>query len=97
MSICIFCFSVSEALDDRHLLQLAKRVAADWDQLAKLLSVAEDEISELLSSEGHSYQGAFRMLYEWREGSADLKTSHESLVSALRELGHSDAVELILC
>ena len=94
--IHMFCFSVSDVLDDRHLLQLAKRIAADWDQLAKLLSVAEEEISELLSSEGHSYQGAFQMLYEWREASADLKTSHESLVAALRQLGHSDAVELIL-
>jgi len=92
----MFC-SVSDMLDDRHLLQLAKRIAADWDQLAKLLSVTEEEISELLSSEGHSYHGAFRMLWEWREASSDLQTSLESLVDALRQLGHSDAVEQVLC
>jgi len=95
--LLLFCFSVSDLLDDRHLLQLAKRIATDWDQLAKLLSVAEEEISELLSTEGHSYSGAFRMLYEWREASSDLQTSHESLLAALRQLGHSDAIEQILC
>jgi len=89
-------FCVLDVLDDRHLLQLAKRIAASWDQLAKLLSVGEEDISELQSSEGQSYQGAFRMLYDWREASSDLRASHESLVMALRQLGHSDDVQLIL-
>lgn len=93
----MFCFSGSEALDDRHLLQLAKRIAGDWVQLAKSLSVAEEVISELSSAEDQSYQAAFRMLHEWREASSDLHTSHESLISALRQLGHSDAAEQILC
>jgi len=84
-------------LDDRHLLQLAKRIAADWDQLAKLLSVAEEDVNELLSSEGHSHHGAFRMLWDWREASADLQKSLELLLDALRQLGHADAAEQILC
>jgi len=89
-------FPVSDVLDDRHLLLLAKRIAADWDQLAKLLSVAEEEISELLSTDGHSYQAAFRMLWEWREASSDLQTSLQLLHDKLRQLGHSDAVEQML-
>ena len=93
----VLCFSLSEVLDYRHLLLLAKRIAADWDQLAKLLSVAEEEIDELLTNEGRSYQGAFRMLWEWREASSDLHTSLQSLLDALRQLGRSDAVEQILC
>jgi len=96
MYVCTLLLCVSELLDDRHLLLLAKRIAAQWDQLAKLLSVAEEDIDELVSSEGHSYQGAFRMLYDWREALSDLSASHESLVSALRQLGHSDAIQLIL-
>jgi len=89
---------LSEMLDDRHLLQLAKRVGADWESLAKLLLVAEDEIGEeLLSSEDRTYQAAFRMLFEWREASSDLAASFQSLVAALRQLGHSEAAEQIFC
>jgi len=84
-------------LDDRHLLQLAKQISTDWDQLAKLLSIAEEEVSELLSSEGHSYQAAFRMLWDWREASSDLQASLQSLLNALKQLGHSDAAQQILC
>jgi len=88
-------FLSSDLLDDRRLLQLAKRVAANWDQLARLLSVAEDEVGDLLLTEGHSHHGAFRMLWEWREASSNLETSFNLLLDALRQLGHSDDVEQI--
>jgi len=91
--INVHCFLLSaDMLDDRHLLLLSKQIFTYWDELAKRLSVAEDEIIELMTSEGHCYHGAFRMLWEWRESSVDLQTSVESLQEALRQLGHSDVV-----
>jgi len=82
-------------LDDRRLLQLAKRVFSYWDELARLLSVAEDVISELMSDEGRSYHGAFRMLWEWREASSDPQTAVESLRTALQQLGRSDVMDQV--
>lgn len=91
--INVHCSLLSaDMLDDRHLLLLSKQIFTYWDELAKRLSVAEDEITDLMTSEGHSYHGAFRMLWEWRESSVDLQTSVELLQEALRQLGHSDVV-----
>ena len=94
--VCILVFLFADMLDDRHLLQLSKRIFSYWDELAMLLSVTEEEIGELMIDEGHSYHGAFRMLWGWRESSTDLQASVESLREALQQLGHSDVAQQVL-
>jgi len=82
-------------LDDQRILKLSRKIFTYWDDLARLLSVAEGDISELMESDGHSYHGAFRMLFAWRESSKDLQASLEAMHEALRQLGHGDVMELV--
>ena len=62
-----FAIWLSEALDDRHILQLAKKVGGDWEPLARSLGLGPDEIKEILEGEGKTYQGAFKVLWTWRD------------------------------
>jgi len=85
----------ADTLDDLRLLQLSRRIFTYWDELARLLSVADDEIGALMIDEGHSYHGAFRMLHGWRDSSSDIHALMQALRDALKQLGHSDVAEQV--
>lgn len=84
-----------EVLDDRHLLQIAKKLGSEWEPLAKRLGVSDAEITEVLEAEGHTYQGAFKMLWEWRESRTNLAEGLDALITQLRVLNRRDIVELL--
>lgn len=85
------------ALDDRHLLFLAKKIGDFWDRLAKELKVPKEDVSDIMTSEGSmNYQGAFRMLWIWRESrSSNSEGSLEFLTSALEKIGRPDLISIL--
>jgi hypothetical protein len=87
--------SAEDALDDRHILQLAKRLAADWEKLAGQIGVPGDEIAEILAAEGRTYQGAFKMLWAFRESASNLTQAYHNLLAALVHLGRQDIVDQV--
>lgn len=87
-----------EALDDRHLLFLSKKMIDCWDKVANKLDVPQQEVDDLIESEGvTNYQAAFRMLYGWRESNNnnDPHINLQSLISALQQIGRSDLIKTL--
>jgi len=61
---------------------LAKKVGGDWEPLGKALGVPDDEMADIKeSADGTTYQGAFKMLWAWRQTQT---TGDEEAMQALR-------------
>lgn len=87
--------NAEEILDDRHLLQIAKKLGSEWEPLAKGLSIPGAEIAEILEGEGKTYQGGFKMLWNWRESKTNLTEGLDALIAQLKALNRRDVVELL--
>lgn len=77
-------------LDNRQMLLLAKKIGGDWEGIGKALSVPDEELAEIKEDEGSTYQGAFKMLWAWRQTQppgAETETTVEILKTAFREAG----------
>lgn len=88
--------SKSAVLDNRQMLLLAKKIGGDYEGIGKALAVAEEELAEIREDEGSTYQGAFKMLWAWRQAqptSADSEATLEALKAALQEAGKGHLVE----
>ncbi|ESO05069.1 hypothetical protein HELRODRAFT_172085 [Helobdella robusta] len=98
----------STVLDNRRLLLIAKKIEGDYELLAKELGIPEDEVEEIKESEGSTYQGAFKVLWAWKEsrpaapvaatsaegsGDAPPKSELEVLKEALVKVGKKDVAE----
>ena len=69
---------LADLLDNRRILLLAKKVGADWEPLGKVLGVPDEELAEIKEGpDGTTYQGAFKMLWAWRQ----MQPSHEEEAS----------------
>ena len=83
-------------LDDRKFLQLAKKIGNDWEGLANTLGLAEEDIKEILEAEGATYQGAFKMLWTWRDRTVELDQDNtQVLQEALKASGKGEVAELV--
>ena len=62
--------------------------------LAKALEVPSDEIQDIYNTEGDSYQGAFKVIYYWKD-SAGGKTQDkvDTLVAALKKINRQDVID----
>ena len=88
------CFLVT--LDDRKLLQLAKKIGPSWFELASLLGLAEDDVSEVKGSEGATYQGAFKVMWIWRDRTLDDGIDQQKvLAEALKAASMPDVAEML--
>ena len=97
ISIIMVVAFLSESLDDRHILQLAKKLGTSWEPLARTLNIPDGEIAEILETEAvGGYQAAFKMLWNWRETKTDLRQGLEQLIAALRQLNQHDLVGLLI-
>lgn len=84
------------ALDDRKFLQLARKIGAEWEPIATTLGLAEEDVKEILEGEGKTYQGAFKMLWTWRDRTVELdQDSAQILQEALKACGKDDVAELV--
>jgi len=80
-----------EALDDRHILQLAKQIGGDWQPFGKSLGVGDEDIKEILEGEGKTYQGTFKVLWNWRDTvEPQSEQAVKRLKSALIDIGRID-------
>ena len=79
---------VGVVLDNRRMLLLAKKIGSDWEPLGQVLEVPDEELAEIRESEGGTYQGAFKMLWAWRQTQPQLEDekSVETLRSALQKV-----------
>jgi len=85
-------------LDNRRILLLAKKVGGEWEPLGKALGVADDELTEIReSADASSYQGAFKMLWAWRQSqtSADEDAIQQALRAALQQVNKAQLMEEI--
>lgn len=77
-------------LDNRQMLLLAKKIGGDWEGIGKALSVADEELAEIREDEGSTYQGAFKMLWAWRQTQppgVESEATIEILKTAFQEAG----------
>lgn len=88
-------------LDNRRILLLAKKVGGDWEPLGKALGVADDEITEIKEggADASTYQGAFKMLWAWRQAqtaaAADDEATRQALRTALQQVDKAQLIEEI--
>jgi len=85
-------------LDNRRILLLAKQVGGDWEPLGKALGVADEEMAEIKESDGAStYQGAFKMLWAWRQSQTtnDDAAIQQTLRTALQQVDKAQLIEEI--
>jgi hypothetical protein len=83
-------------LDNRRMLLLAKKVGGDWEPLGKALGVADEELAEIKeSADGATYQGAFKMLWAWRQTrpAGDDEGSSAALKAALQQVDKAQFAE----
>lgn len=83
-------------LDNRRLLLLAKKIGNDWEPLGKALGVPEEELSEIREGEdGKTYQGAFKVLWSWRQTQPGNETEEirNILKAALEKVGKKGLLE----
>ena len=52
-------------------------------ELGRALQIPNDELQEVLQNEGMTYQGAFKILWGWRDRNED--NMHQDNVNTLRE------------
>lgn len=78
-------------LGNRRLLALARLVGGSWMDLGRQLQVPDDELQEVLQNEGMSYQGAFKILWGWRDRNED--AMHQDNVEVLKEALHKTGRE----
>jgi len=86
-------------LDNRRMLLLAKKVGGDWESLGKALGVAEEELTEIKeSADGATYQGAFKMLWAWRQAqpAGDDEGSSAALKEALQQVNKAQLAEQLV-
>ena len=87
---------IAVALDDRKLLQLAKKIGPSWFELASLLGLAEDDVNEIKGNEGSTYQGAFKVMWIWRDRTLDEGIDQKQvLTEALKAASMSDVADLL--
>jgi hypothetical protein len=80
---------LADLLDNRRILLLAKKVGTDWEPLGKALGVPDEELNEIKEDpDGTTYQGAFKMLWAWRQTqpSHDEAASTDTLRRALQQV-----------
>lgn len=77
------------------MLQIAKKIECDWELLARGLNVSNGEIAEILKEEGKTYQGCFKLLWNWRESKSNLSEALETLITQLEKMNRPDAVKLL--
>lgn len=90
--------SKTDILDNRRILLLAKKVGGDWEPLGKALGVPDDEIAEIKeSADASSYQGAFKMLWTWRQSqtTGDDEATRQALRTALQQVDKAQLLEQI--
>lgn len=78
------------------MLLLAKKIGGDYEGIGKALAVADEELAEIREDEGSTYQGAFKMLWAWRQAqptSADNEATIGALKAAFQEAGKGHLVE----
>lgn len=101
--MCNICSALSlgagttEGLGDGQLLRLARKVGGQWVSLGKALNLPSDQIKEIWDKEGDTYQGAFQMLWAWRDVTCTLSLSDavNGLAKALASINRTDlAVEV---
>jgi len=89
----------ADILDNRRLLLLAKKVGGDWEPLGSALGVPDDEIKEIKeSADASGYQGAFKMLWAWRQSqtaAGDDEATRQALRTALQQVDKAQLVEQI--
>ena len=92
---------VADILDNRRMLLLAKKVGGDWEPLGKALGVSADEIKEIKEggADASTYQGAFKMLWAWRQSQSDAGADDDAtrlaLTAALQQVDKAQLIEQI--
>lgn len=77
-------------LDNRRMLLIAKKIGGDYEGIGKALALPDDELAEIKEVEGNSYQGAFKVLWAWRQtqpAGAETEATVEILRNAFRVAG----------
>lgn len=87
--------SKSGVLDNRRMLLLAKQIGGDWEGIGKALEVPEEELTEIKQDEGSTYQGAFKMLWAWRQTqpTQDNEATVEILKTAFQTAGKNHLID----
>lgn len=96
ITFCYVVFNLLGFLDDRKFLQISKKIGGDWEALANTLGLAEEDVTEIMESEGATYQGAFKMLWNWRDRTLDIDQDNtQVLQEALKACGKEDIASLV--
>jgi len=70
-------------LDNRRLLLLAKKIGGDWEGLGNALGLPAEELKSIKEDPDNStYQGAFKILWAWRQTQPEIE--QDSSVLALK-------------
>lgn len=75
------------------MLQLAKKVGDDWVCVGETLGLSQETLDEIIASEGHGYQGGFKMLWNWRDTLNEMEEDEnlQTLKRALEKVGKKDS------
>ena len=91
--IVVTCRDVG-LLGDRKLLRLARLIGGEWLPLGNALGIPEEELNEISESEGNTYQGAFKVLWAWRDNLENRSTdSISQLTEALKKCRKTEAAD----
>ena len=87
--------AASDGLGDGQLLKLARKIGGSWVSLGKTLNLPSDQVKEIWDKEGDTYQGAFQMLWAWRDNtsSMSLPLAIGELSGALDRINRTDLAE----
>ena len=93
----LFCFTFIGPIGDTKLLNLARKLGAEWPSIAKMLQLEEEEVDELREITD-STMAAFRMLWSWRDQNSSKREEDlvNELIVVLRRSGRTELSQIFI-
>ena len=84
-------------IGDTKLLNLARKLGAEWPSIAKMLQLEEEEVDELREI-SDSTMAAFRMLWSWRDQNSSKREEDlvNELIVVLRRSGRTELSQIFI-
>ena len=78
----------TDAIDNKVLLLLAKKLSDEWKTLGENLKIDKEELEEIEGYIGAKHEKSFKVLWSWKEANKSNPSIVEDLKNVLKKMKH---------